>query len=436
MADADLVHAIESILNRETNPLQEITVAEQKPFFNHLFSALPTSEGVTTLWFDRDTSDNGSIDRDGADAVLHCDAAANEHAELETTERLNYVPGTSGVVGWTMMPERLPVGDQDQWIGATDQTDGIGVGVRNFDVGEGTPTVTSSGVQPYIFYEKTGQSRIRIPQEHWNRDTLDGSGGDGNPSGEDINDFLDGAIVRIDPQLYYGHGIYTIKILSKRGTNEFDLGGGGVLYLDDASVDLIAAHDIVVKEHAMLDQPNVPITARAETNATGTQAVDLHWTAAHYERARSESEIRLNGETRRGVDVDTAWEPVISWRKRSGWEQVNSRPIAVIVASDTDLVLELELGTDLNGASFGIPTHTSSSEAALEFDISATGFASGGIGERRWLSQVTGGQGSSRRQAGGTLNFNLPANRNLTLAAKADAANAEVDAVALTGSEF
>lgn len=442
---SEIEHLLDSLLTESRDlidkteyggPLNELRTREYESFFNHLFSVVPESEGFTTLWFDDDTSANGAINRDAADIILHTDASANEHAQLETTERINYPPGTTGAAGWTFRPERLPTGEQDAWAGATDSNDGVGIGIKEFDSGEGTPDVTTAGVQPYVFYERTNQTRIRIPQEHWNIDTLDGSGGPANESGEDINDFLDGVICRIDPQLYYGHGKYTIQLLSKKGSNPVELSGArGMLLLDEADVDLIAAHNFVVTQEAMVDQPNVPITGRVETNSTGTQAMDVHWTAVHYERARSIANMRINGERRSGVDVDTAWEPLITWRKRSGWEQVNSRPVAVVVASDTDLTLDLQLGADLNAnASFGLPTHTTSSEAALEFDISATGFDS--TGERRWIGQVTGGQGSRQAAGAAALEFNLPANRNATLAAIADADNADVDAVAVVGSEF
>lgn len=437
MSDQEILNRLESLLDKDEygGPLHEVRTREFESFFNHLFSVVPESEGFTDLWFDEDTSTNAAINRDAADVILHCDASENEHAQLETTERINYPPGTAGAGGWTFRPEQLPTGEQNAWSGVTDGNDGVGIGIKDFSSGEGKPTVTSAGVQPYIFYERTNQTRILIPQEHWNKDTMDGSGDENNPSGEDINDLLDGAICRIDPQLYYGHGVYTVQLLSKRGSNGVELdGAGGVLLLEDADVDLVKAHNIVVKGEAMVDQPNVPVTARAETNGTGSQPIDIHWTAVHYERARSIANNRLNGVRRSGITVGTAWEPLISWQKRSGWEQVNSRPVGVVVASDTDLELDLQLGVGLNNASFGLPPHTTSSETALEFDTSADGFSS--TGERRWVDQVVGGQGNKESQAQAALEFNLPANRILTLAAKADSSGATVSAVALTGSEF
>ncbi|MFB6201083.1 MAG: hypothetical protein ABEI98_03640 [Halorhabdus sp.] len=416
------------------SPLNSVQTNQDVSFFNHMFASVPADELFSSLWFDEDTSANGEIQRSGSEAVLHVDAAANDHAQLETTERTNYAPGDKAVAGWAVHTEREPVGEQDLWAGATDGDDGAGIGIREFNADEGTPTVSSAGVQPYAFFEAGGNNRVRVPQEHWNQDTLDGSGDDNNPSGRSINNWLDGAIVRIDPQLYYGHGEYTIAVLTKGGSNGTDIGGGRTLLLDGADTQLVDAHTFVVTGESMTDQPNVPVRLRAETNGTGSQALDWHWNAVHYSRSSREADVRLNGERRAGTDVDTSWEPLISWQKRTGWEQVNTRAILILVASDTDLALDLQLDTSLNGASFSTPTHTTSSEAAIEFDTSATGFSS--TGERRWIGQITGGQGSNKESGAGSLGFNLPTGRILTLAAKADASNATVDATVVTGSEF
>jgi hypothetical protein len=437
MSDQDILNELQNIIGDEDygGPLNQVRTARFSPYINHMFAAVPESEGITTLRFDPDTSSNGAINRDGADAVLHCDASQNEHAQLETTEHINYAPGTIGAAGWTFEPQSLPSGEQDLWIGATNKNDGVGIGLKEFSSGDGTPEVSGGGVQPYVFFEKGGNDRIRIPQEHWNQDTLDGSNDDNNPSGKDINDWLDGAIIRIDPQLFYGHGVYKLQAVVKEGHNTVSLDGGGELLLEDAGVEKVNFHNIVVSKGVMLDQPNVPIMARCETNGTA-QAIDQHWTSVHYERASDEAETRLNGETRTGQDVDTAWEPLISWRKRSGWDNVNSRPITVVVSSDTNLELDIQLGATLNGASFGLATHTTSSETALEFDTSATGFSS--TGERRWVGQATGGTGNQAGAAATTqtLTFNLPGERNVTLAAKAASDNAVVNSAAITGSEF
>lgn len=393
----------------------ELKVRNFTTFFNHFFAEIPEGEGLSGLRFATTTTD-GSVDRDGQDAQVSTNAVAQADALLETRERANYAPGAQSIAGIAVeLPNGLPTGAQDVHFGMTNDTNGYGAGIKDFGIGEGTPGATSPGVQPYVFIDVAG-TRTRVPQEHWNLDTLDGSNDANNPSGAALNNFETGNIIRLD-HLYYG-----------KGELDVDIG----VYQSNR-VEFHSAHAFTPDDQAMIEQPNVPMHAHVENNATA-QTLDLNVRAVHYERLTGEADFRVNGETRRGQDVDSSWEPLISWQKRDNWEQVNVRPVAVTIASDTDLALDIQLDPSLNGASFGSPTHTSSSEHAVDVDTSATGFSS--TGERRWIGQVSGGQGSRTGTGSGDLEFNLPADQIATLAAKADADNATVDAVVLWGSEF
>lgn len=396
----------------------ELITKEFKPFLNHFFAAVPEDEGITSLRFNTTTTANASVTRDGPDAQVHVDAATQEEASIETSEKANYAPGSAALAGLAVgLPNGLPTGEQDAHFGITNCTNGYGAGIKDFNAGEGTPGASEPGVQPYVFLD-IADTRTRVPQEHWNIDTLDGGNSEANPSGGNLNDFLDGAIVRL-PHLWYGRG----ELLAVFGV------------FNQGRFELHPAHAFIPPTDGMPEQPNVPLKVHVLSNETAA-ALDVNVRAVHYDRLTDEADFRDNGETRRGQTVSTSWEPLLSWRKRDGWAQVNTRPVAVAIASNQDMSLDLQLGTELNGASFSTPTHTSGSETAVEVDIDATGFSS--TGERRWIGQVTGGQGSQRGISFATLDFNLPQDEIVSLAGKVDAGltDAEVDSAVLWGSEF
>lgn len=343
------------------------------------------------------------VSTDFADQFID-DSNNNDNHYAVPNQRTNYAPGTSAIAGLgVQLPSGTPSGEQEAWFGMTNSTDGYGIGID------------STG--PFAFID-IGGTRTKVAQSDWNQDTLDGSGVASNPSGLSLNNFETGNVVLFD-HLWDGHGEIAVEVT--------------VVDTDTHQVELIKVHTFTEENDGMFEQPNVPIKARVENNGTA-EALDLDVRTMHSERLGGEPDIRLNGVRRVGQDVDTSWEPLISWQGRTGWEHINVQPINILIASDTDLEVEVQLDVGLNGASFSTAPHTSDDETAVEYDTSATGFSS--TGERRFVGQVVAAQGNQLGEASAALKFNLPSTQTASLAAKADAANAIVDSVVTTGANF
>lgn len=212
------------------------------------------------------------------------------------------------------------------------------------------------------------------------------------------------------PHLYYGGGAIRWRIVDHTDSVEPVL-----KTVHTETPESLADAGAPFNAGPPLDQPNLP-PAFASNSLTGA---NVRANAAHYNLGDTHAEKRVNGEHFAGVDAGTTgWTPLISWRKRTGWEGVNVEPLRLLVAAaTTDAKLELQLGTSLDAnASFGLPTHTDGDESAVHVDTS------GGIssnGQRRWPGFVAAGQGAN---TGGMqaddLEFNLPSAETVTLAAQ------------------
>jgi len=178
------------------------------------------------------------------------------------------------------------------------------------------------------------------------------------------------------------------------------------------------------------DQPNLAIQFETSGLAGGA----LRANAAHYEFGESETETRINGEHITGKSVDTSgWTPLISWRKRSGWEMVNVKPLKVgLSAESADVKLELQLDPVLGSPTWLLPTHSSSSETAVEVDTSGSLDSNG---ERRWPGYVTAGQLNEGSIIQNDVDFNLPTGQAVSLAAQGVGGTASVSGV-LAWEEF
>lgn len=394
---------IDNDLSNYATALNELTIRNFETFFNHQFSQIPTSEILSDLWFKTDTTTNASIDRSDAEVKLHLDASTSETASVETREHGHYSPGSLSIPGVATRLGSNLTGDQDFWFGYTNETNGVGAGQD------------TDGM--YLFYDKGG-SRTKKYQENWNLDVLDGTGGSGNPSGETLNTFKDGQVVRF-PFLAYNQGQFSTKIGVK---------------LDNA-VEFVTVHNWVEIGDSFLNELNLPIMIKIENNTTAS-TLDAFLSAVHFERLSKETDARTNGEPRMGQSVGTSWTPLVSIQQRTGWDGVDTRPSGVKIASDTDAKVALLLDTDLGtSASFNLPSLSSSSECAMDVDTSATSFDSNG--EKRWSNFVKGGGGSVKfQQLVADVDFNIPTDQILTLAAKCVGSSGTVDSNLSWESEF
>jgi hypothetical protein len=309
-----------------------------------------------------------------------------------SNQRGNYPPGTESIAGWAWRVTGTPT--------AGDGRAGYYTADNGFGVGEDT-------TDSFIFLRKGGTEET-VYRSDWN--------GDYNPDSRAwVND--QPVIVRV-PHLFYGGGSIRVRSLIH------DNNATRVRTLHTFTPDNTPAG---WADGPPFDQPNLPI--RFESNSLSGGAVRAN--AAHYERGESGAETRINGEHIETVDVTTSdWTPLISWRKRTGWESVNVRPLNVAVeAAGNDVELELQLNPVLDGnESFGLPVHTSSDETSVEVATNnGNTYSITTDGERRWLSFAIAGQGNQSGEATASkLDFSLPNDQIVTLAAQSVGGSATV----------
>lgn len=409
--------------DKYTTPLGELATDRYLAQYNHTISA--SEEWPDSLRWKTTETASGTVSKAGNnEGVLQTGTTGTAVAAVQTREYGHYPPGSEAIPGVAVRLHTNPTGNQDARWGYFDGQDGMGFGTRIFQNGETTAggTITTTGLQPYAFTQKSGTTSI-YAQEHWNLDTLDGSSNEENPSGHDLRDFSELTICRF-PHLYYGGGRirWAVKVHDRSG--------------DAPQAPLIEVHTVAAETEAPIDTPHLPSQARVENNGTTTNNLDLRLTAAHYVTGDTEPDTRVNGVRNSVAGISTTeFVPIISWRKRTGWEAVNVRPVKIAVQAGTDMELMLVEDASLTGASFGLAPWTDSSESAVYYDTSATSMTQN-VGNRRWVGQVTGGQGNkSGDNVADDIDFNLPSTQIVTLAARADTSG-DIKAVVMNGEEF
>jgi hypothetical protein len=261
--------------------------------------------------------------------------------------------------------------------GYTDGTDGFGVG--------------EDATDSYVFMRKAGSDTV-VYRDDWNGYSPDSRVW-----------VSDSPVVTRFPHLFYGGGKVRVRALLH----------------DGHETRLRTLHtftpDNTPGTGPPWDQPNLPI----DFTTDGLSGGALRANAAHYEFGETKSETRVNGEHFAEVSVsDTGWTPLIAWRKRSGWDMVNVKPLKIgVSAASADLKLGLQLDPSVSGGTWDLPENTSSSETAVEVN---TGVTLDATGERRWPGYVAAGQGNKGAQIkDADVTFNLPSGRVVALVAQA-----------------
>jgi len=352
----------------ETNAFNELKVRELNTQWKHKVSVTPPSEGVTARWWDA----TSGVTRDGPAAKI----PGGEH--ISTRQSGEYIVGDPALAGGSFrLGSTLPAegSTDDAWCGYTNRftdgvstPDGVGVGVTYFAAGEGDAGgADSAGVQPYAWFRSSVATDKTVPADQWNQ--IDGDW----RTIIDIDNFRYGAFVRI-PFTFYNEGSATVRIGDKT----------------DHQLDTKEAHTFVVDDGPMWGESD--LQWQQATTGSVTSYVD----AAHFKAGEKTDPIRSTGIGRGGglggsVNfTEGEWYPLLSFRLRDGWENVNLQPLSFTVDASNDLYVQLTINADLDSnASFGLPGDTASSEAAAEADNTATGFASTDRGEREYFRFVS-----------------------------------------------
>jgi hypothetical protein len=355
-------------MNPQTQ-LEEVRTENYKSFFDHTF-ARPNAP---------DTKNWDFTDADITKYDSEVELAST--TTLETIQEGNYPPGTEALAGGAFRVTGTPTAGYGQ-MGYYNDDNGFGVG--------------EDATDSYIFVRKNGSEFTKY-RSNWNQYVPD--------SRVWVTDY---PIITRFPHLFYGGGSINFRAVMHDG--------------NDTQIKTL--HRVTPKntpggwsDGPPFGQPNLPIRFESSNLSGGS----VRGNAAHYEIGGSQAEIRVNGTHFTGIDAGTTdWTPLMSWRKRSGWNMVNVKPLKLAISAVTnDAKLELQIDPVVSGQTWSLPVHTSTAETAVEVTQNGNQGSIDTDGERRWPGYAVAGKGSAGGQSvDDNLNFNLPADRVVTLAAQ------------------
>lgn len=278
---------------------------------------------------------------------LESGTANNGIASIRTLQRGQYQAGTIGQSG---IGVRIPVNPTStaymEW-GYTDfANNGFYLGV---DVNG-----------KYIAYISGGNS-IKIYQQDWNEDKLDGKG----KSGLVLN-YSEGVVSQID-FVWYGYGDIDFIFYP------FNPKTG--------NIEKVVTHHLKISNSASIIDPNQPLMFRTSNGASGTTNTVLYIGGHQFSvldgnsipKTRSVAQLVTNFTT----DTSTNWQPLIAVRKKATFNgrvnSVNALVKSFVVAANDEMEVRITAGGTTSNLAWATPTGWTSTEAACE-----TKFASGG----------------------------------------------------------
>lgn len=375
MSSRDWHDPPQDALYRQKNIFDELTTRELQIVWEHSIAKVPPSEGITTKFFDY----SAGVTRDGPSAVV------GEGEYIQTKEYGDYGGGQPVIAGCTFEIDQQPTGDQDAWTGYydTDDGDGVGLGVREFTTSEGTPNATETGVQPYVWFERFGNTRTEVPQEHWNINTcLPADADEGPPL-----DLTDGITVRM-PHACYFHSKADVEVGVK---------------LDSGGFALVPVHEFNHQGGPMWSHSDLRI--RTEVSGTEGNGFAAKLTTVHYEGEQGRAVKRVTGEawtpqkdSGNVLPLNTYpnWTYVMGFARRSGWERIDLTPLHLALNTTADVEAQITVGGSFSGTDFTgrFPEDIPDSERGVNYDLNrpnaGTETTIDSIGQREWIDFVPG----------------------------------------------
>lgn len=373
-------------MNPETQ-VDEVRVEDYTSFFDHTFARPGAPDDKNWFYSEADVTKFES----------EIELAAT--TMLESTQHGNYPPGTESIAGWACRVTGTPTSGEAV-AGYFNDQNGFGCG--------------EDATDSFVFLRKAGVT-TKVYRSDWN--------GDHTPSSRAW--VSDEPVITRAPHLFYGGGSIKIRALI-HDDNETRVRTLHTFTPANTPSDWAAGPPF--------DQPNLPITFETNSLAGGA----LRANAGHYERGNSDAERRVSGEHFAAITVPTDdWVPLLSWQKRTDWDMVNVKPLTISVsATSNDIKIELQLDPTLTGATFGLPIHTDSDETAVEVTSDGNQGTIDVDGQRRWVGYASAGQANKGGDATTTdLDFNLPNDQIVTLAAQAEEGSATASG-SVSWSEF
>lgn len=373
MSSRDWHNPPQDPLYRQKNVFDELITRELQIIWEHSIAKVPPSEGITEKFFDY----SAGVTRDGPSAIV------GEGEYIQTKEYGDYGGGQPVLAGGTFEIDQQPTGDQDGWVGYVDTRNGYGLGVKDFAAGEGTPGATSAGPQPYVFFQRFGNARTVVPQEHWNLNTCTAGDADEGPP----LDLTDGVTVRL-PHACYFHSQAVIEVGIK---------------LDNGGFALVPVHEFNHKGGPMWEHSDLRM--RMETSGTAGNGFASKLTTVHYEGETGRSVKRVTGEAwtpqknngnALSINAYPNWTYVIGFQRRSGWGKIDLTPLHLTLNTTQDVEAQITIGGSFSGTNFDgtYPEDISDSERAVNYDLSLPNASAettiDAVGQREWIDFIAG----------------------------------------------
>lgn len=362
------------VLRNAVSQFGEVLVVERTPIVE-----LNSAYGVSAIRDIQKVANGGTIVAAGGEIRLRTGTTANGSAHLDTTEAGRYQPGYGSEIGIGIRIPTVPTGNQEAKWGAhsTDEQDGFYFGMD------------ATGV--YVAVLRGGSEVYKKYQSDWNIDKLDGTGDSGLTL-----DVTAGNIYQLD-YTWYGYG----QIL------------WGVVTVVGAQQRFIPIHQFKPSTVVSVESPNLQVWAEVD-NGGDTNNFDMYVGGRQVSViGRYNPQYRYTGDWRSSVNTSTTVIPTVSFRHKSGFQNISVKVDGLTVKPATeDIIVELILGGTLTNESWGTPNGSTDSETAVESDVSATAITGGTV---IWTELFPAGTANKGLGTGAALTVEVPTNQVVSL---------------------
>lgn len=402
--DKDSKESISTELTSGGSPLAVTPYDELVTINKTTLIELKSIYGISDLRDDIIKTGDGDVTNNLREFELNISGTSST-ARISSRERGRYISGKSAEYGIGIRTSVSSVsGDTEFKWGALNDTNGMYFGMD------------SDGL--YVAILDDGDE-LKIYQENWNVDRLDGTG----LSGENL-DTTSGNIFNVIFS-WYGYGTidYVVKVKTEDGIKN------------------IVCHRYIVDDKTSVQNPNLPISALVE-QTTSSNDVSIFLGGRQFSvlgsytpSYRVTSDYVLNKSV---PTLSTNPTPIMAFKQKSLMRAVNGKFSGIDISTNNQIIFEIYISDEsqLTGASWETPTRKLPGETAFEVDKSATAFdiTDGNILYRDF---VEGGQGKRRVQRDiGELLVDIPEGKILVVTAFATESTASVDTLTRIREEW
>jgi len=321
-------------------------------------------------------------------------ANGTDSAIVDTVEIGRYMPGYSAQAGVGIRIPTLPTGNQYAVWGYLNDNNGLYFGVD------------SEGI--YVA-QLSGGVETKTYQSDWNVDPLNGAG----PSALTLS-LSQGNIFQITFS-WYGYGVIEFQLVLADANNR---------------QKVFTVHRFVPSNSVSIQNPNLPIRIEANNDGTATafnvyiggRQFSIIGEYVAHERITPAKRLNVTG-------ITTTLTPIISFRRKSGFESIPTRVEDAVLITSGNTLLELYTNSTLTTPSWTSIQGVATTETILEVDYTAATMSGGNL-DYSALVQASGSggfRGGSVTLQG--LSLPLPLMQPVTLAARSLSGTVDVSAI-------